>query len=91
MAVSYADITVTRSWVNIAVGNPALANVPLLIQRKDNIQQPVFVFFGGAVAPASNTSGIMLMQQGDPLNGTAPQVWVRSDATGASIYAGAMD
>ena len=91
MATSYNDVSVTSSWVNLVVANAALNNVPVLVQRKDMGGFPVYVFFGGASQPTSNTAGVALINFGDAVDGTAAQIWVRSDGPSPLLYTGLKD
>lgn len=90
MAASYNDVSVTSTWTNLVAGNAALNNVPVLLQNKSSCRAPIQVFFGGASAPTTNGAGVILNYL-DSVDGTAAQIWVRSDGPSADLYVSLKD
>ena len=87
MATSYTNVTLTTEWVDLTVANAALANVPVVVQNR-SIAQAVFIFFGGASAPATNDGA--LLDHGDSVDGTSDHIWARSQGT-AQLYTALKD
>jgi len=87
MATSYTNVSLTSTWVDLTVANSALASVPILVQNRSSSNE-VFVFFGGASAPAAN-DGVRL-GFGESVDGTAANVWAKARSS-AIIYTGLKD
>lgn len=69
------DYTVTTTWTDVIATLAAAASVDALYQNTGS--GPVRIVFGGASAPASTVTGLILGAQ-DSVQGNAAKVWVRA-------------
>lgn len=76
--VSYPAVSVTSTWADVVAVHAAVANAKSYIQNTG--KNSVYVFFGGAAAPAGTVG--TLLKPGEGFEATSDHVWVRGqDAT----------
>ncbi len=91
MAKTENDLTIVNTWQNLITTYPGMAGQPSYVQNKSfGTPRDLLLVFSASATPPTGTNGLRV-SPGEPVNGTANNIWVRAFRDPVTINCGTAD